>query len=165
MLLKSGDLKETSIWLKSETYSHPISLVLNGSRVYVPEVCQPDTNAVKAEGLGLIELGASISSSISRSLDPCLPVSEPMTMDRVLWGVRTLGGLGPKWKRNVSCPMKEQIFRSCESLRKSLVPKKALEIGCHFLGCGRPCGDQGPAGDPLISCSVKDCHLIFKALV
>lgn len=133
MLLKSGDLKETSISLKSETYSHPISLVLNGSRVNVPEVCQPDTNAVKAvEGLGLREMGASISSSISRSFDPCLPVSEPMTMDRVLRGVRTPGGLGPKGKRDESCPMKEQICRSCESLRKSLVPKKALEIGCHF---------------------------------
>lgn len=88
-----------------------------------------------------------------------------MTMDRGLQGVRILGALGPKGKRDVSCLMKEQICRSCESLRKSLLPKKALEIGCHFFGGGRPCGDQGPAGDPLISWSVEDCHLLFKALV
>lgn len=154
MLLKSGDLKETGISLKSETYSHPISVALNGSRVYAPEVCQPDTNTVKGvDGLGLIEMGAfwrpaDTWSSISRSLDSCLPMSEPMTMDRVLQGVRILGALGPKGKRDVSCPMKEQICRSCESLRKSLVPKKALEIGCHFLGGGRPCGRPGACWRP-----------------
>lgn len=72
------------------------------SRLYAPEVCHPDTNAVKGvEGLGLLEMGASWHPAdtwlwISRSLDPCLPVSEPMAMG--LRGVRTLGVLGPKRK-------------------------------------------------------------------
>lgn len=86
---------------------------------------------------------------ISRSLDPRLPVREPSAMDLVLQGVRTLGVLGPKRKRNIRL--------SVESLRKSLAPKKALEIGCHFLGGRKPCGYQGPAGDPLVSWSVEDC--------
>lgn len=80
-----------------------------------------------------------------------------MAMDLELQGIRSLRVWGPKGKRDISCPMKEQICGSYERLRKSLVPKKALEIGCHFLGGGKPCGDQGPAGDRLVSWSVEDC--------
>lgn len=60
LLLRPGNLKETDISLRPETCSRPISWVLNGCRIYAPEACHPDTNAVKGvEGPGLLEMGAS----------------------------------------------------------------------------------------------------------
>lgn len=57
-----------------------------------------------------------------------------MAVGLVLLGVRTLGVLGPKGKRDVSCP-----------------GKWTLVVNSWVVG--NSVGNQGPAGDPLVGSS------------
>lgn len=88
-----------------------------------------------------------------------------MAMDLELWGVRNLGVLGPRRKRGISCPMKEQICGSRESLRKSLVPKKALVVISWVAG--NPVETRGllEIKGGLLECGRLSCHLFSKVLV